>query len=97
MFGVYESHQDMLRQQSAVLWSDLDLKKLASHCEESSKKLRDMKHLANLPVYSLVASEIAGFQQGLALMRDLKGDAIRRRHWDRLAKATGNQCLPDPS
>jgi dynein heavy chain len=70
--------------QSAILWADLDVKRLAATSEETAKKLRQLKHLSSLRVYGLVAAEISGFQVGLPLMRDLKNDAMRHRHWDRL-------------
>ncbi len=89
VYAVYSEHAEMLHQQSTVLWADLDVKKLAAMSEETATKLRNLKHLSGLPVYSLVAAEISGFQLGLPLMPDHKNDPMRRRHWDRLVKATG--------
>ncbi len=57
--------------------------------DEVAKKLRALTTLKMLPVYEAVEKEIQGFKNSLPLMRDLKNDALRKRHWDQLMAVTG--------
>lgn len=44
-----------------------------------------------MPVYAVAESEVAGFLSSLPLMRSLKSDALRPRHWRALMAATGRE------
>lgn len=59
-------------------------------------KLGRLRGVRDMPVYGLVESEVAGFLESLPLMRELKGDALRPRHWRALMAATGQEFEMDP-
>lgn len=46
-----------------------------------------------MAAYELVEKEIAGFQNSLPLMKELKHEALRKRHWDQLMHVTGEVGL----
>ena len=89
VYGVYAEHADNVRQYSQQLWADLDIGKMVSGTDEVAKKLRGLTSLKLLPAYEAVEKEIQGFKNSLPLMRDLKNDALRKRHWDQLMTVTG--------
>lgn len=95
VYAVYAEHADNVRQYSQQLWADLDISRMVAGTDEVAKKLRGLTALKNLPVYELVEKEIQGFKNSLPMMRDLKNDALRKRHWDQLMAVTGAfLCMP---
>ena len=90
VYAVYSEHADNVRQYSQQLWGDLDITRMVTGTDEVAKKLRGLTALKNLPVYETVEKEIQGFKNSLPMMRDLKNDALRKRHWDQLMVVTGN-------
>lgn len=73
---------------------------LASPCHPYHRicphSLHKLKHLSGLPVYELVEREVVGFQAALPLMKELKSDALRKRHWASLMEVTGQNFDMDP-
>ncbi|DBA95316.1 TPA: Dynein heavy chain cytoplasmic [Trebouxia sp. C0006] len=96
VYGVYAEHADNVRQYSQQLWADLDITRMVTGTDEVAKKLRALTSLKLLPVYEAVEKEIQGFKNSLPLMRDLKNDALRKRHWDQLMAVTGQKFDMDP-
>jgi dynein heavy chain, axonemal len=84
VYSVYETHAKNVDSFSIILWADLDIKKIVDVTEEVAKKLKKMKHVSDMPIYEVVARNIDGFLTSLPLMKDLKSDALRKRHWTRL-------------
>lgn len=50
-----------------------------------------MRGVRDTAVYTAVEAEVAGFLDSLPLMRALKSDALRPRHWRALMAATGRE------
>ncbi|KAL6757976.1 dynein heavy chain, N-terminal region 1-domain-containing protein, partial [Haematococcus lacustris] len=96
VYAVYAEHTDSVRQYASMLWSELDVGKMMVGTEETANKLRKLKHLKLLPVYELVEKEVTGFFNSLPLMKELKGDALRQRHWAQLMEVTGQNFDMDP-
>lgn len=93
VYAVYSEHADNVRQYSQQLWADLDITRMVTGTDEVAKKLRALTALKNLPVYETVEKEIQGFKNSLPMMRDLKNDALRKRHWDQLMVVTGDTAV----
>lgn len=89
VYAVYAEHAENVKQYSQQLWADLDISRMVAGTDEVARKLRTLTNLKMLPVYEAVEKEIQGFKNGLPLMRDLKHDALRKRHWDQLMAVTG--------
>ncbi|KXZ49756.1 DHC2 protein [Gonium pectorale] len=96
VYGVYAEHAEAVRQYSSQLWSELDVGKMMAGTEAVLIKLRKLKSLKLLPVYELVEKEIQGFHNSLPLMKELKSEALRKRHWTRLMEVTGQEFDMDP-
>ena len=84
IYAVYEEHAKNVDQFSTVLWADLEVNKIVEATEEVQGKLKKLKHLSDCPVFDLVTKDITGFMSSLPLMKDLKSDALRKRHWNAL-------------
>lgn len=84
VYTVYEAHARNVEFFSVVLWADLDVQGMIDATEEVHAKLRKMKHLTDVPVYGAVCKSIEGFLSSLPLMKELKSDALRKRHWSKL-------------
>jgi len=67
-----------------VLWADLNMQSMIEATEEVHARLKKIKHLTDMPVYGAVCKSIEGFLSSLPLMKELKSDALRRRHWLKL-------------
>ena len=84
VYAVYEEHAKNVDTFSSVLWADLDVNRIVEATEEVQGKLKKLNHLSDGPVYDLVKKEISGFMSSLPLMKNLKSDALRKRHWTAL-------------
>lgn len=81
IYAIYEQHSKAVDSFSVVLWADLDVNKIVVAAEEVALKLKQMKHLAHMPIFDVVSTNISGFMSSLPLMKELKSDALRKRHW----------------
>uniref|UniRef100_A0A6S8LSH1 AAA+ ATPase domain-containing protein n=1 Tax=Dunaliella tertiolecta TaxID=3047 RepID=A0A6S8LSH1_DUNTE len=91
VYAVYQEHVDSVRQYACMLWSELDVASMMAGTDEVAQKLRKLKHLRLLPVFDLVEKDIQGFYNSLPLMKELKSEALRRRHWQQLMEVTGQE------
>ena len=89
MYDIYAAHMDALRTFSAGLWADTDLVRLEAAAADTAKKLHAVNSLRGLPVLDAVEAATAAFAAVLPLLRSVRHDALRPRHWDQLMKATG--------
>ena len=91
IYAVYSAHEDAIHKHDAVLWSDLDLKKLHAVAKRFDEKLETMREdasLAKKPVFELLEENLAAFADALPLFEALKSDALRPRHWQQLMRIT---------
>ena len=96
VYAVYAEQAEAVRQYSTWLWSELDVTKMMTGTDDILNKLRKLKHLKHLPIYENVEREVQGFHNSLPLMKDLKSDALRKRHWTQLMEVTNQQFDMDP-
>lgn len=92
IYAVYAEHAGNVRGYAQLLWADLDFGKMVAGTQEVAKRLRGLQHLRLMPAFEAVEKEIMGFQSSLPLMQELRGEAVRKRHWDQLMAITG-ACL----
>ncbi|KAK3269901.1 Dynein heavy chain cytoplasmic, partial [Cymbomonas tetramitiformis] len=96
IYAVYSDHVSAVAQFSNMLWAELDIKKLVDNTEEFVTRLKRLKALKDQPVYQLVDAKIRAFQESLPLIENLKNDALRKRHWEKLMETTGQRFDMDP-
>ena len=93
MYDIYAAHMDALRTFSAGLWAETDLMRLEAAAADTAKKLHALHSLRGLPVLDAVEAATAAFAAVLPLLRSVRHDALRPRHWEQLMKATGSAQL----
>eukprot|EP00210_Caulerpa_lentillifera_P005286 g5050.t1 len=91
IYAVYQEHSTQIRMYSQIRWTDIDIAKMNESVLENLSKLRSLKELKRLPTFDAVEKEILSFIDSLPLMKDLKSDALRHRHWEQLMKVTGQE------
>jgi dynein heavy chain, axonemal len=94
IYSVYEGHAKNVDSFSMVLWADLDVNKIIEVTEDVAHELRKKRHLSDMPLFELVSKNIQGFLSSLPLMKELKSDALRRRHWKSLMDVCHNFLSP---
>lgn len=94
IYAMYTEHQDALKDFMGVAWGDADTGKLTLQTEEQLKRLLAMKQLSTMPAFSALERELQGCLKSLGLIKELHSDAMRKRHWEQIAKITGGQPHP---
>lgn len=85
VYAVHEEHARFVRDLSGTLWTSFDVELVTTGAVLTSDKLRRLAPtLGDLPIFDAVGAEIKAFLDSLPLMRNLKSDALRPRHWDAL-------------
>ena len=89
IYTIYREHEEAICNWSAQLWADLDVARMATASNERLHALWSLDTMRALPVWVAAEQEVAAFAASLPLMRNLKHEALRRRHWEALMQATG--------
>lgn len=97
IYEVYATHTKNLESFSNTLWIDVDVNQVFDLTQEVQKQLKKLKDLKHLHAYDLVQRHINSFEQSLPLIRDLKSNALRKRHWDKIMDVTGRSFEFDPN
>jgi dynein heavy chain, axonemal len=94
VYGVHEEHVRAVDALSAVLWANLDVDAIIASAATIEAKLGKLRPaLGDLPIYDTVAKEISAFLASLPLMKGLKSEALRKRHWAALMEVR-TLCSP---
>ena len=89
IYTIYREHKEAIRNWSAQLWADLDVARMATASNERLHALWSLNTMRALPVWVAAEQEVAAFAASLPLMRKLKHESLRKRHWEALMQATG--------
>eukprot|EP00898_Chlorokybus_atmophyticus_P006649 jgi/Chlat1/6986/Chrsp56S00523 len=96
IYQLYTDHCSAVQSSSSMLWAELDIQKLLNQTEELAGRARRLKNLKDMPTYNMVLDKIKSFQDSLPLIQDLKSEALRKRHWEKLMEVTGKKFEMDP-
>ncbi|KAL0227597.1 hypothetical protein RCL1_003741 [Eukaryota sp. TZLM3-RCL] len=91
IFTFYLKVQQQIDSWSSLSWSGLNLSVLEDELEDLARHLKKLKDLKSLPAYSAVEILLNNFRDSFPLMQNLKSDALRPRHWEKLMEATGQK------
>jgi Dynein heavy chain, N-terminal region 2 len=90
VYAVHEEQSRAVGALAAVLWANLDVDSIIAGVEATSAKLQRLgPALGDLPIYDAVAKDVGSFLASLPLMKDLKSEALRKRHWTTLMEVCG--------
>eukprot|EP01105_Mastigella_eilhardi_P016134 TRINITY_DN3695_c0_g1_i1.p1 TRINITY_DN3695_c0_g1~~TRINITY_DN3695_c0_g1_i1.p1 ORF type:complete len:4489 (-),score=1285.68 TRINITY_DN3695_c0_g1_i1:87-13553(-) len=90
VFELYVNFKQAITQWSSTLWSALDINALVGGVESFVNKLQRLpKEVHGTNPFHLLQEKIFSFRDSIPLIRDLKSEALRPRHWQKLLEITG--------
>jgi dynein heavy chain len=97
IYGLYEEFKKNTTEWSGTLFfKDLNVDKLNDGMDETTTKLKKLPKVANAhAVYKIVQAEMERFKTTIPLLVQLKADALRDRHWQKLLSLTGKSFTID--
>ena len=89
VYSLYSELKEQRGDWAATLWAELEMSTLEKGIEEYDGRLKKLpKHLKTLRPYKKVEESMAAFSASLPLIQNLKNDALRPRHWEKLMQVT---------
>lgn len=84
IYDLYQEQRDFEDSNSAIPWGDLDVGSLQRGVEVLEKKARKEKQFKEHPTFRAVEARIFNFKDSIPLIVNLKNDAMKPRHWQKL-------------
>jgi dynein heavy chain, axonemal len=97
IYGLYEEFKKNTTEWSGTLFfKDLNVDKLNDGMDETISKHKKLPKVAQShAVYGIVKEEMEKFRTTIPLLVQLKADALRERHWQKLLSLTGKSFSID--
>ena len=90
IYSLYKEYKEFQESMSGTLWGDLDIAALQRGAEEMEKSAKRFpKDLKELATFKAVEARLVSFKESLPLVVNLKNDAMKIRHWQKLQEVTG--------
>lgn len=94
IYDLYQEQRDFEDGNSATPWGDLDVSSLQRGVEVLEKKARKEKQFKEHPTFRAVEARIFNFKDSIPLIVNLKNDAMKPRHWQKLIEVSENSAVP---
>ncbi|CAN0031129.1 unnamed protein product, partial [Ectocarpus sp. 12 AP-2014] len=94
IYDLYQEQRDFEDGNSATPWGDLDVGSLQRGVEVLEKKARKEKQFKEHPTFRAVEARIFNFKDSIPLIVNLKNEAMKPRHWQKLIEMTGVKFDP---
>lgn len=88
IYDLYQEQRDFEDSNSATPWGDLDVASLQRGVEVLEKKVRKEKQLKEHPTFRAVEARIFNFKDSIPLIVNLKNEAMKPRHWQKLIEVS---------
>ena len=90
IYALYKEYKEFQESMSSTLWGDLDIGALQRGAEDMEKAAKRFpKELKEIPTFKTVEARLISFKESLPLVVNLKNDAMKIRHWQKLQEVTG--------
>jgi dynein heavy chain len=90
IYALYIEFKEFQDNMSSMLWSDLDIGTLQKGAEDFEKAAKRFpKELKEIFTFKMVEAKLTNFKEALPLVVNLKNDAMKPRHWQKLMDVTG--------
>ncbi|CAM9109021.1 unnamed protein product [Choristocarpus tenellus] len=89
IYDLYREQREFEEGNGATPWADLDVGSLQRGVEDLEKKARKEKQFKEHPTFRAVETRIFNFKDSIPLITNLKNDAMKPRHWEKLIEMTG--------
>ncbi|CAM9103575.1 unnamed protein product [Discosporangium mesarthrocarpum] len=94
IYDLYREQREFEEGNSATPWADLDVGALQRGVEDLEKKARKEKQFKDHPTFRAVETRIFNFKDSIPLIVNLKNEAMKARHWEKLIEMTGVKFDP---
>lgn len=88
IYDLYQEQRDFEDGNSATPWGDLDVGSLQRGVEVLEKKARKEKQFKEHPTFRAVEARIFNFKDSIPLIVNLKNEAMKPRHWQKLIEVS---------
>lgn len=88
IYDLYQEQRDFEDGNSATPWGDLDVGSLQRGVEVLEKKARKEKQFKDHPTFRAVEARIFNFKDSIPLIVNLKNEAMKPRHWQKLIEVS---------
>lgn len=88
IYDLYQEQREFEEGNSATPWGDLDVGSLQRGVEVLEKKARKEKQFKEHPTFRAVEGRIFNFKDSIPLIVNLKNEAMKPRHWQKLMEAS---------
>jgi dynein heavy chain len=90
IYGFYVQFRDFCENISSTMWSDLDIQALNAGADQFENDARKFpKDLKAIYTFKMVETTLGNFKDALPLIINLKNDALKTRHWQKVSDTTG--------
>lgn len=90
LYGIYSELQEKITRWSSTPWNDIDIGTIEKESDEFYKKTSKLENeYGDNKTYEKLRKEVTGFKESVPLIRTMKSEHIRQRHWEKLLKAIG--------
>jgi dynein heavy chain len=90
IYDLYRDQQASINEWSGMTWANIDINSIEKGSDEFYKRLNRMsKDYEELTAFHKLKEFVAGFKESVPLIKMMKSDAIKERHWKKLMKETG--------
>ena len=98
IYALYAEQKKALGEWSSTLWSSLDITILDEGIDVFARKAKKMPDaIKEMALHKVLTAKIKDFKQTLPLLEDLKHEALRQRHWEKLMEVTGTKFDMNPA
>lgn len=84
IYDLFREQRDFEDGNRGTPWGDLDIGLLQQGVEALERKVRKEKHLKEHPTFRAVEARIFNFKGSIPLIVNLKSEAMKPRHWQKL-------------
>jgi dynein heavy chain len=89
ILDLYQAQKVAREEWSSTLWADLDIDKLTNGIDEFMRRARRLpKEVKSIPLFRILEERLKEFKDSIPLFSDLKSEALRERHWQKLMEIT---------
>lgn len=86
IYDLYQEQREFEESNSSTPWGDLDAGSLQRGVELLEKKARKEKQFKEHPTFRAVDGRIFNFKDSIPLIVNLKNEAMKPRHWEKLVE-----------
>ncbi|KAL5967125.1 Dynein heavy chain 10 axonemal, partial [Taenia solium] len=97
IYSIYADHKSLLDEWSKVLWRDAHFSVLQNEAERLQQTFQKLpEQICQMDVGRVLKTRLSEFRDSVTLLKDLKYEAFRQRHWSMLMKKTKHEIALDP-